>query len=281
MRHRLPLLLALALHAHPAGAASPLEIEREVTRVAAEHERLEGERRRLQSEALALADQVAALKSAASPARAGGDLSRRLRDFDRLAGRLDAVERDLTAQERLLARLHAEVEASADAEEGRLEQQARGEGARLVAPRLAALQETRRRVSARRTESAFRPPLEIAIEPTDGPAEIEAKIAVLDGEISRIAARLPELRREEGLLARRLEARREWARQLAAARRDAAGGVELLDRGYEDAAVSLRELGARAEALVRERGVLEAAQQGLTARRAEAEGRLGELRKTR
>jgi len=144
-----------------------------------------------------------------------------------------------------------------------------------VAEELAA----RRRVLRLQAAASFRPPLDVTIEPLDGPAELETKLALIEGERTRVTSRLEDLRVEESVLGARAEARREWARRLAAARRDAAGSVELLDRGYEDAQGILRDLAQRAQALARERAALEAAQRTLTARRGEAERRLEELRK--
>jgi chromosome segregation ATPase len=130
-------------------------------------------------------------------------------------------------------------------------------------------------------ESAFRAPLAIALDPLDGPAEVEAKLAILASEDERVRRRLDDLTSEASLLAARLLARREWARELSAARRDAAGAVDLLDRGDEDVRASLRALEARGEALARERRQLEAALLRLTEGRAQAEERLAELRKGR
>ena len=277
---RLRLLPLLALLAQPAAAAAPQELAAAIAREAVQRDRLVAEARRLQAEAAALAERVSVMKTGGG-ARAGGELSSRLRDFDRLAERLDRLESDIAEADRRLARRRREFDAAADAEERRLQERARREGAAAVAPSLQALLDQRRDVAARTTLDAFRLPLDVAVDPLDGVPELEAKLALLDGERSRVTARLGQLRGEEVLLAARLSAKREWARRLAAARRDAAGDLELLDRGYEDAERMLRELATRASALVSERRVLEAADERLKARRAEAEARLGELRKGR
>jgi hypothetical protein len=279
---RLLLALALALTATPAVGAPPLEMERELAKTASQRDARLAEKQKLQAQAAAVAERVAALKGPdTSAGRASGELSRQLRDFDRLAGRLDDVERDLAALEQRLTRLRAAFEAAADAEERRLEEEARRRGAATVAAQIDALRDARRRAAGHVETPAFRPPLDIAVSPLDGPAEIEAKLTLIDGERTRIASYLAERGREDALLATRLDAKREWARQLAAARRDAAGSVELLDRGYEEAQAALRDLAARGAALIRERAALEEAQQRLATRRTEAEARLAELRKGR
>lgn len=279
---RLGLLLALALLGRTAVAASPAEIERDVARAAGERDTRRAERQQVQAQAAAAAERVAALKRPGGGTdRAGSALARELREFDRLAARLDTLEREVATFEQRLARLRAAFEAAADDEEGRLEERARREGAAAVAPQIEALRAARRRIAGQAETPGFRPPLDIGLSALDGVAELEAKLALIDGERARITQRLVEARREETLLATRMEAKREWARQLAAARRDAAGSVDLLDRGYEEAQSALRGLAARIEALARERSTLEEAEQRLRARRTEAEGRLAELRKGR
>jgi hypothetical protein len=280
MAPRFILLLALVL-ARSAQAASVADVEREIGGETAEQSRLEGERQRLQAEATRQAAAVDQARASSNAARAGGDLSRALRAFDRRAEQLDAVERDLAAHARRLAQLRAEFETAADGEERRLQERAGQEGAARVAALLDALAESRKRVWAQAAAARFRPPLEIALEPGDGPAEIEGKRALLDAEIARVAQRRAEVQSENALLARRLSARREWARQLAAARRDAAGSVELLDRGYDQAQASIRDLGARAEELAQEQHALDEVRRRLETTRAEAEKLLIDLRKPR
>jgi chromosome segregation ATPase len=279
MRLTPALLVAFVLLARAVAAASVLEREQAVGGASAERAKLVAAQHRLQAEAAALAERISQLKVPGAAPRAGRELTRQLREFDRLAGRLDALEGDVVEQERRIARARAEFQAAADEEEQRLEQRARREGAGAVAEALSALESARRRVAALESAIAFRPPLEVALDPQDGPAEIEAKLAVLAGERARVSARLQDLRRDEGLLATRIEAKREWARELGVARRDAGGSVELLDRGYEQVQAALRALSARAEALVRERAALESAEAGLAARQREAEERWRALRK--
>ena len=279
-------LLALALAAPLAGAATPHELEKDVVRTAALRDARLAEARRLQAEAAAAADQIAALEGP-SPGmvRAGGELGRRLREFDRLAGGLEKLERELAGLEARLVRSRAAFDSAADAEERRLEGEARRQGPAAIASSIAssieALRDARRRVATLAAAPGFRPPLEVVLSPLDGPAELEAKLAVIHGERARVGARLAEIRRDVALLATRHEAKREWARQLAAARRDAAGSLDLLDRGDEDARAALRDLADRMAALAREKAALEEAETRLQGRRAEAEGRLAELRKGR
>jgi chromosome segregation ATPase len=147
---------------------------------------------------------------------------------------------------------------------------------------MAALEAARKRVARADAETgAFRAPLDVALDPLDGPADIEGKIVILDSEEARVRRRLEELKADAVLLTVRVAARREWARELGAARRDALGAVELLDQGYEDVQASLKALEGRADEIARERGRLEAALAPLTARRGQAEERLAELRKGR
>ena len=277
---RLCFLPLLALMARAAAGASAFELEAEIGRVAAERQRLSEEASRLRMEAAVLADGVAAVKTDGAT-RADGALTRRLRELDRAASRLDRLERETAEIARRLARLRSEFETAADAEERRLQERARREGVAVVAPALDALARARRTVAAAAAPPIFRPPLDIVLDALDGPAELDAKRTLIEGESARVAARLAELRGDEALVAVRLQAKREWARQIAAARRDAAGDVELLDRGHDDAEQALRELTARAADLARERATLEEAAKRLQARRNEAEARLGELRKGR
>jgi exonuclease SbcC len=281
MRAGLLSLAALALLARPLAAAAPLALEREVARLAGERDALVAETRRVQAEAAALAEPLASPQARAAATRADAETARRLRAFDRVAERLDALDRDVADRTRRLERARAAFEAAAATEERRLEEVARERGASAAAADQSALDAARRRVAALVSAGTFRPPLDVVIDPLDGPAELETKLALLDGERKRLDARLDDLHAEESLLAARLAARREWARALAAARRDAAGGVELVDRSYEEAQAALSDLTRRASALAGERQGLEEARKTLETRRAQAGRRLEELRKAR
>jgi hypothetical protein len=213
--------------------------------------------------------------------RAGGEIERRLREFDRVAERLDGLERDLAEQERRLTRAVAAFGEAAASEERRLEASAQRQGPHAVAGDLAELEAARQRVAAIRVASGFRPPLEITIDALDGPAELETKLALVRSEEARVASGLEGLSSEEALLGARIAAKRQWVRQIGTARRDAAGSVELLDRGYEEAQAGLRRLLQRQQALPRERESLQEAVRVLESRRFEIEGRLAELRTVR
>ena len=114
---------------------------------------------------------------------------------------------------------------------------------------VAALAAARDRLAPLRDVADFRSPLEVSLDPLDGPAELEAKIALIDGERLRIGTRLADLADEELVLAMRLQAKRQWARDLGAARREAGGGVELLEQVHERTEAAVRSLTARVEAM--------------------------------
>lgn len=278
MRAAVLLLLGALLAAPPASAATVAEREEEIARASAARDALAAERARLAAEARSAAD---GLTGASGGTRADGALTQRLRAFDRLASRLDDVERRLAEQDAKRARARAAFDAAAADEEGRLEQRARREGAPAVAASMAALEAARRRVAQAEGARVFRPPLAVAVDPQDGPAEMEAKLAIVASEEARVRRRQDDLAGEAALVAARTAARREWARALAAARRDAGGAVELLDRGDEDVRASLRALEARAATLARETAALDASLVRLAADRARAEERLAQLRKGR
>ncbi len=117
----------------------------------------------------------------------------------------------------------------------------------------------------------------VSLAVVDGPAEIAAKLTIIDGERARLAERERELRQEESLLAARLRARREWARDLGAARREAAGEIELLERAHESAEGVMRELSEQAAAVAAELAQLRQWDEELARRRREAEERLRSL----
>lgn len=273
-------LLAVFVLAGPPAVAGVAEPERAVAQAAAERDRLAALRERLAGEARKAAEGLGALKTPGEGARAEGELARKLRAFDTLARRLDDAEAKLDAHDKRLQRARAAFAAAIEAEERRLEARARREGAAAVAADLSALAAARARV-AEGAGGAFRPPLEVVVDPLDGAADVEAKIAILESEQERVAGRIQDLESEESLVAVRLAARREWARDLGAARRDARGTVDLIDRGYEDVQAQLQAIEARALALPRERAALKAALTQLAARRKEAEDRLADLRRGR
>ncbi|MET0554343.1 MAG: hypothetical protein ABW221_14970 [Vicinamibacteria bacterium] len=272
-------LAAFLIAAAGAAAAALPDREQELVRATAQRDELTAERTRLAAEARAAANRLAAAGGAG--ARASGAVSQQLRAFDRMARGLDDVERRLAEQERRRAKARAAFDAAADGEEHRLEERARREGAAAVAAEMAGLAAARRRVAQSEGAGAFRPPLEVALDPQDGPAEVEAKLAILESEAARVGARLAELAAEASLLSARVAARREWARELGAARRDAGGAIDLLDRGDEDVRASLRALEGRGGEITRERALLEAARLRIEGVRARAQERLAELRKGR
>jgi DNA repair exonuclease SbcCD ATPase subunit len=273
---RLLLLLALAaLLEAPAPAATLADLEQEAVRRAAERDAARSERRRLAAEAAPLADAVA--RSDDQGPSAGRELTRRLRELDRVAARLDEVERRLREAELRLQRAAAAFEKQAQLEERALLERGRTGGAASVASELAALAEARRRLAAFTGPPHFRRPLVVSLAALEGPAEIAAKLAIIDGERARLAERERELRREESLLAARLRARREWARDLGAARREAAGEIELLERAHESAEGVMRELSEQAAAVAAELTQLRQWDQELARRRREAEERLRSL----
>jgi chromosome segregation ATPase len=275
MRRRLLLLAFAASLAEPARAATLAQLEQEVVRLAAEREARSSERRGLGAEVAALAEMIARAKDTGP--RAGGELTRSLRALDRAAARLDDLERRQVDANRRLQRAAAAFEKHAEDEEHALLGRANTAGATRVAAELSALAEARRRIAALVEPPRFRPPLEVSLADLDGPGEIQGKLEIIDGERARLAERERELRREESLLAARLRLRREWARELGAARREAGGEVELLERAHESAEDALRELSARAAAVAGELLQVRRWDEGLVSRRREAEERLRSL----
>lgn len=271
----LPCLFALVATAAVAGTRA--DVEREIARVSSDRARMRGERQDLLTTAGALAERITRAKQAAATTRADPELTRELRDFDRLADRLDDVERRLTGLERDIRKLLGQFDEAADLEERALERRAQREGARAVSGDLAALAAARDGLADLRDSGGFRSALEISLDPLDGPAELDAKIGLMDGERQRISARLADLRREEVVLTTRLQARRQWARELSVARREAAGGVELLDQVHERTEATVRGLTTRVETLAGERAALQVADSRLAATRREAEERLSSL----
>jgi colicin import membrane protein len=267
LRRALPALLAAMASV---ASASTEDREQELVRATAQRDELAARRTQLADEARIAADRLAA-----------GAPAQQLRAFDRMARGLDDVERRLAEQERRRARARAAFDAAADGEERRLQERARREGAAAVAAEMAALAAARRRVAQSEGERGFRPPLEVALDPLDGPADVEAKLAILESEQQRVRRRSEQLAGEATLVATRIAARREWARELGLARREAAGAVDLLDRGAEDVRASLETLEAQGAAIARERAALAAALERLGTGRTQAEKRLAELRKGR
>lgn len=269
---RLLLLLAVAaLLEAPARAATLAELEQTAVRGAAERDAARSERQRLAAEASPLADAIA--RSEEPGPSAGRELTRRLRELDRVAARLDAIERRLRDAEGRLEQAATAFERRAQLEERALLERGRREGATSVAAELGALAEARRRVAGLAEPPRFRRPLEVPLAALDGPAEIAAKLLIIDSERSRLAERERELRQEESLLAARLRVRREWARGLWAARREAAGEIELLERAHESAEDVLRQLAERAAAVAAELARLRQWDENLARHRREAEER--------
>jgi chromosome segregation ATPase len=268
LRRALPVILAATA---AVASASSADREQELARVAAQRDALSARRTELAAEVRRAADRLAP----------GPPTARQLREFERMARGLDDVERRLAEQERRRVQARAAFVAEADAEERRLDERARREGATAVTAEMAALAAARRRVAQSEGERGFRPPLEIVLDPLDGPAEVEAKLAIVESERQRVRRRADELEGEAALLATRLAARREWARELGLARREAGGAVELLDVGAEDARASVQALEAQGDAIARERQTLAQALERLAESRTRAEKRLAELRKGR
>jgi hypothetical protein len=289
MRSPLLLLAALALRGAPfsvAGAgeaapggliAEPERVVRELIRLVGERDRLAGERRQLAASATSLIDEIARLKQQAGGVHAGPELTRKLRTFDRLAAELDAGEARLAGMERRMLGLRQDFERAAAAAERELAGRG-GRDAQATAETLARLATERERLLALLGPAGgFRPLLRVTLDPLDGLPELEAKLAIIDGERARAAERRDELRMEERLLATRLAGARQWARDLGAARREASGAFEALERGYERAEALSVALEARMTAIRREGLALQEDEVELMARRAEVEGRLRSL----
>lgn len=271
------LLPLLALTASLGVAAQRGALEEEIARVVAHRDALRAERGQLVETAAALAQRISAAPRADDRVRAGSALSRQLRELDRLSDRLDAVEQRIAEANRALRRLLREFDQAAEGEEQALEARARLEGAQSVAAPLAALAGARDRLGPLRQNEAFRPPLEVVLDPQDGPSDLEGRIILIEGERQRIALRITEIENEGLLLATRLRAKRQWAHDLGAARREAGGGIELLDQIHERTEATLLGLTTRSEQLVRERAELQNADARLAATRQGAVERLRAL----
>lgn len=268
----LPLVALVAAFAVSARAETRPELEREVVRLAAQRDAVLAERQQKAEQAAPLAEAIA--RSADPGARAGREATRRLRELDRVAERLDGLDARVRDVERRLARAAAAFEAQAERDEAALTERSRQASAAELAAELAALGDARRRVAALAQPQRFRPPLEVTFGALDGRGEIETKLRVIDGERARLAQRARELEREDALLAARLTARREWVRELGAARREGGGEIELLDRAHESAEGVTRDLVARLAAVADERTRLRQWHESLAERRREGEERL-------
>jgi DNA repair exonuclease SbcCD ATPase subunit len=270
--HRLLLSPAvLAIVGTLAAGAQGASLLDEVVRAADERDRLRAEKEALHAEAARLAERLSGKDTAAG----------KLREFDRLANRLDRLDREIASRERSLERTLLDFEAAAAREERRLEARARAEGALAIAPDLAALAAARQRADALRTPAVVRAALDVTLDDLDGPAELETKLALVDAEKARLASEARRLAEEATVLGARIEAKREWTRRWASARRDAAGGLELVEQAFEEAEARLRRLQARADELSRDRDTVSAALKQLDTRRVEIETRLRDVRKVR
>jgi hypothetical protein len=269
MPRRFTSLILVALTALPVCAASSVEVERQIGTLVTRRTQLRTEREGLLRVATVLAGQIEPAKRGSETTRAGGRLTQDLQLFDRLASHLDEVEQRLTQNERELHRLLSRFDEAFAREEHDLELRGSGGTAEL-----AALTQRRDRLAPLRENRGFRPPLDVAIEPSDGPIELEGRIAIIDGERTRIAGRIVQIDAERALVSTRLRAKRQLARELGLARREAGGSVELVDQAHESAEAAVRALGERVEALARERSALEKADAELAGRRREAEARL-------
>lgn len=274
MELRFSWSIVLALTATVAVGATRGDLERDIASTAAQRDRLRAEHTDFVAAATSLAQTMALSRGSG---RAGAQLTTHIREFDRLAEALETLERRLGETERTLRRLLARFDELARAEEQALEARARSSGARSVADEVAALAAARDRLAALRATESFRPPLEISLDPTDGPDELQAKKSLLEGERLRLGARVAELDHENVVLTARLRAKRQWARDLGAARRESGGGVELLDLVHEKTEATMESLARRLEELARERALLLGAEARLAATGLEATERLRRL----
>jgi chromosome segregation ATPase len=267
------LAIALGWTAALAAADSLEDLERVVRETAAVRDQLQAERQSRNAEASRLADEIAELKRRAVRPRADRELERRLQSFDRIASVLDDLDRRLWAQERALAQARARFIARADAELAALTKQRAGAGA-TVASRVEAIEAARRRVRGSGADAlGIRPALDIALAPEDGLSEVQAKLALLRAERQRLADAVHTLQRELAVVDARLALKRQLARDLEAATRDAGMTSALVQREMDDLLASIRELEQRREtvardaaALPQELGQLDGRMEGLTRR---------------
>jgi hypothetical protein len=242
-------VLLMGTYAWPAETVAERELA--VHEAARAKAAVAAERAARAEEAAALAVEIARLKEPAGGVRAGRDLSDRLRAFDRLVARLDELDRRLEQRASALARAVRAFEEAAAASSDP-----------------AAAGEARRRVEAAAAPRAFRPPLDVALDPADGAAEIEGKLLLLDAEKKRLDEERARLEAEDRLLAARMKQKQDQARELAVARRDV--DRSLLAQQSEE----LRRAVAR---LTEEREALARAQAAREKEQAHVDARAGEL----
>lgn len=271
----LPLLLVAVAAGAP--AADVASLERAALRAQATRDHLLRERVALGKDAVALADEVARQKtgSPGSP-RAPRALEESLRAFERHARRLDGLDRQVETATADLRRALRSFEEGADRA---VEELARG---RLppdeLARGLAEVQAARERLQGLLVPPPLRPPLDVPVDETDGPDEIETKIGLLLAERERLLGESRRNEEESRLLAARLELKIQLQRQLETARRDAGPEMGLLSRQADDLRRALAGLQGDLQARDREKLELARMLAGLDGRLAEAEERRRQLR---
>jgi chromosome segregation ATPase len=252
------LVLCLGAPLLSDAAESLTGLEQAVRAAAAERERLVSERRSRAAEASRLADEIARLKRRESRPRADPELERRLQSFDRVASMLDGLDRRIKAQDRAVSHARARFEARADSELATLAREPSAGGtAAAVAGRIEAVEAARQRVRAiPGTERGIRPPLDIALAPEDGPPEVQSKRALLESEHGRIAAAVGNLDRETAVVETRLALKRQLAREIEAASREAGSAMPLVQREADELLLAVKDLERQRETLASDRNRL-------------------------
>lgn len=268
------IVAGILLLAVPARGADLDSLERSLREAYGERARLVEERTRRMGEAAALADEIARQKGAARAApRADRRLEDALKRFDRLAGRLDGLDRKIGEQDRSIATLRRKFEEAATNETARITGSRRGKKKiGHLARELDAIEQARRRVAALGArEPSFRPVLEVAVSPEDGPFELQQKIQLLESERERVQRGMARLDADANVLAARILVKRRLSAELESAAQIPGSELALLRHETENLAQSLRDLTAQRETVLRQKAEL-------TGALAQVDVRLEELR---
>jgi chromosome segregation ATPase len=248
---------AVLLAALPVAGADLTSLERGLRDAIAERDRLTLERARRISEAGGVADDIARVKAADAAPRADPDLEAALKRFDRIAADLDELDRTIRDRDRHVATLRRRFDAEATVEAARLSSAHSGGRIGDVARQVAAIDEARRRVSRLSAgEPAIRPALVIRLSPSDGPLQVEQKLALAEAERDRLAGERARLDTAAAVVAARLLAKQQLAADLEGAAR--AGGSELaiLTRESQNTAQAVQDLRREQEEVGRQKARL-------------------------
>lgn len=255
-------------------AATLLDLERALVDAVSARARIVTTRDQRMLEASVLADEIARLKTRAGDvARADPALENRLHQFDRLSAGLDQTDARLREQGQLINRLRSTFDAEADAESRRVTS-TRGADPSIVASRLSAIDQARRRIEQLQNAApAFRPVLDIRLATVDTVADIDRKLPLLAAERGRAMAEVSRLMRETSVLDARETLKSVLLDSLEAALRETPADIRVLRRQADDLTQALQDIRRQRQDLVRDRSDLQQAIARLDERRAEFEAR--------